>query len=118
MLSGIHYDLPFTCDELSGVELSCVFRSAVCTGLRNIVCAAMFVLFRGYNNDTFSTWIESILGMFRMSLGAFAEIYETFNDSINDSVYIWVPRVSTSYQSCPASPLLPARVCLEAVQVL
>ena len=54
----------------------------------------MFVLFRGYNNDTYSTWIESMLGMFRMSLGAFGEIYETFGASIDDLVYIWFPRVS------------------------
>jgi len=55
----------------------------------------MFVLFRGYNNEAYSTWIESILGMFRMSLGAFGEIYDTFDDSIQDSVYIWFPRVSS-----------------------
>jgi len=56
--------------------------------------AAMFVLFRGYNNETFSTWIESVLGMFRMSLGAFGEIYDTFDDSIDDWFYVWFPRVS------------------------
>jgi len=54
----------------------------------------MFVLFRGYDNDTYSTWIESMLGMFRMSLGAFGEIYDTFDASIDDLVYIWFPRVS------------------------
>jgi len=54
----------------------------------------MYVLFRGYDNETYNTWIESILGMFRMSLGAFGEIYETFDDSIADPVYIWFPRVS------------------------
>jgi len=54
----------------------------------------MFVLFRGYDNDTYSTWIESMLGMFRMSLGAFGEIYEKFDESIQDPVYIWFPRVS------------------------
>jgi len=58
----------------------------------------MFVLFRGYDNDTFSTWIESILGMFRMSLGAFGEIYETFDESIQEPPgYIWFPRVSALY---------------------
>jgi len=57
----------------------------------------MFVLFRGYNNDTYSTWIESILGMFRMSLGAFGEIYETFHDSIHNPIYFWFPRVSSLY---------------------
>lgn len=54
----------------------------------------MFVLFRGYNNETYLTWIESMLGMFRMSLGAFGEIYETFDNSIDDQFYIWFPRVS------------------------
>ena len=60
-------------------------------------CVAMFVLFRGYDNDVYSSWIESMLGMFRMSLGAFGEIYMTFDESINPNehtVYIWFPRVS------------------------
>jgi len=38
-----------------------------------------------------------MLGMFRMSLGAFGEIYMTFDESINPNehtVYIWFPRVS------------------------
>jgi len=62
--------------------------------LHVVVHAAMFVLFRGYNNEPFSTWIESVLGMFRMSLGAFGEIYDTFDDSIGDWFYVWFPRVS------------------------
>jgi len=68
----------------------------------------MFVLFRGYDNDTYSTVGESILGMFRMSLGAFGEIYETFDDSIDDPVYKWFPQVGQSVsqsvsQSCRLS---------------
>jgi len=58
----------------------------------------MFVLFRGYNNETFSNPVESMLGMFRMSLGAFGEIYETFDDSIQDPAYIWAPRVGICFR--------------------
>jgi len=54
----------------------------------------MFIVFRGYFNENFSTWIESMMGMFRVSLGAFGDIYETFDESIPNNVYVWVPRVS------------------------
>jgi len=53
----------------------------------------MFVLFRGYDNETFSSIVESMVGMFRMSLGAFGEIYETFDETIDDPVYKWFPQV-------------------------
>ena len=62
----------------------------------------MFVLFRGYDNETYSTILESILGMFRMSLGAFGEIYETFDESIHDPVYKWFPQVSAWLTSAHA----------------
>jgi hypothetical protein len=53
----------------------------------------MFIVFRGYDSSTFSYWFESILGMFRISLGAFGDIYETYDVSIPGSLYVWVPRV-------------------------
>lgn len=83
----------------------------VCSVIRVVICCsnwvcslsvctrvAMFVLFRGYNNETFSNPVESMLGMFRMSLGAFGEIYETFDDSIQDPAYIWAPRVGICFR--------------------
>ncbi|ESO10140.1 hypothetical protein HELRODRAFT_72856 [Helobdella robusta] len=39
---------------------------------------SMFIMFRGYDNPAFSAPLESIVGMFRMSIGAFAEMYSKF----------------------------------------
>jgi len=65
----------------------------------------MFVLFRGYDNETFSSVVESMVGMFRMSLGAFGEIYETFDETIDDPVYKWFPQVhSARYKHALRSP--------------
>ena len=71
----------------------------------------MFVLFRGYDNDTYSTIIESILGMFRMSLGAFGEIYDTFDESIQDPVYKWFPQVSASVHTVHVQLVLCRFLC-------
>jgi len=56
----------------------------------------MFVLFRGYDNIVFSSAIESMLGMFRMSLGAFADVYETFEGNPSATqAYLYAPKVNT-----------------------
>ena len=39
----------------------------------------MYVIYRGEETNIFDHPIESMMGMFIMSLGEFADIYDTFN---------------------------------------
>ena len=41
----------------------------------------MFVMFRGVPDSVFSNPAESLMGMFIMSLGEFADIYESFEET-------------------------------------
>nr|QYV98476.1 transient receptor potential cation channel subfamily V [Hirudo verbana] len=43
---------------------------------------AMFTMFRGYKNEMFEDAIESIMAMFRMSIGAFADIYSKLETNV------------------------------------
>lgn len=41
----------------------------------------MFVIYRGEDTNIFHHPVESVMGMFIMSLGEFADIYETFGST-------------------------------------
>ena len=43
--------------------------------------AAMFVIYRGIPTNIYHHPVESVMGMFIMSLGEFADIYETFGST-------------------------------------
>ncbi len=49
----------------------------------------MYIVFRGVENNVFNSPHEAIMGMFIMSLGEFADIYESFNHT----PYSFVPKV-------------------------
>ncbi len=41
--------------------------------------SAMYVIFRGVESNIFDDPVEAMMGMFIMSLGEFADIYESFS---------------------------------------
>lgn len=54
---------------------------------------AMFTMFRGYENEMFEDAIESIMAMFRMSIGAFADIYSKLETNVTLTMIKDYPRV-------------------------
>ncbi len=52
----------------------------------------MYIVFRGVDSNIFHSPHEAIMGMFIMSLGEFADIY----DSFNHTPYSLVPKVTHS----------------------
>lgn len=53
----------------------------------------MFTMFRGYENEMFEDAIESIMAMFRMSIGAFADIYSKLETNVTLTMIKDYPRV-------------------------
>lgn len=55
----------------------------------------MYVSFRGVASNIFDSPIEAMMGMFIMSLGEFADIYESFNRTH----YKVLPTVGTMFDT-------------------